>query len=142
MAHPSTSQPPKNKKKHTCARRNRYFQRDETVAVERHVFDRWMVGGFERTKVVGGIFYTGGIFYITLFSKCFQFAARRGLKLVTNIFARKPNATWGLRCHCRYDIRKKFQKPPKYGTCASWSPQRATAFRFERSEPARMNKSV
>ena len=86
-----------------------------------------------------GAFFTPGVFVTSPYfnSKCFQFAARCGLKSVTNISGRKPNATWRLcyreqfeiftlvptYCHDCYDIRKKFQVPPKHGTCASWSPQ-------------------
>ena len=47
--------------------------------------------GYGLYKLIGGLFYTGAFFHITIFSKCFQFAACRGLKLVTNISVRKPN---------------------------------------------------
>ena len=58
----------------------------------------------------------------------YQFAACRGLKLVTNISARKPNATWRHRCHCRYDIRKKVPKAPKARNMCVVVPQTRNRF--------------
>ena len=90
-------------------------------------------------KVVGGIFYTGGIFYITLFSKYLQFAACRGLKLVTNISARKPNAHSDFVVTVVTTSARSSESPQSKEHVRCGHHKRATAFRFKRSEPTCMN---
>ena len=61
---------------------------------------------------------THGYVFNRLFSATvLRFAVRRGLKLVTNISVRKPNATSGLRSHCRYNrCPQEVPKAPKVRT--------------------------